>query len=81
MSDYIKRNDALGCVLGLFDRQRIKEIPAADVSDLRRGKWIFVAQRFYDGGYIDIFSLFVLRHPRRKRISILPELRREDGRR
>ena len=27
MSDYIKREDALGCVLGAFDRQRIKSFP------------------------------------------------------
>lgn len=30
MAEYIKREDALGCVLGVFDRQRIKELPAAD---------------------------------------------------
>lgn len=72
MSDYIKRNDALGCVLGLFDRQRIKEIPAADVSDLRRGKWIFVAQRFYDGGYIDIFRCSCCGIPEGKEYRFCP---------
>lgn len=40
MSDYIKREDALGCVLGVFDRQRIKELPAADVEEVKHGKWI-----------------------------------------
>ena len=40
MSDYIKREDALGCVLGVFDRQRIKELPAADVAEVKHGKWI-----------------------------------------
>ena len=39
MSDYIKREDALGCVLGVFDRQRIKELPAADVAPMKHGKW------------------------------------------
>lgn len=42
MAEYIKRKDALGCVLGLFDRQRIKELPAADVAEVRRGKWIYL---------------------------------------
>ena len=31
MAEYIKREDALGCILGVFDRQRIKDLPAADV--------------------------------------------------
>lgn len=39
MAEYIKREDALGCVLGVFDRQRIKELPAADVVPVVRGKW------------------------------------------
>lgn len=39
MSDYIKREDALGCVLGVFDRQMIKELPATDVVPVVRGKW------------------------------------------
>ena len=41
MSEYIKREDALGCVLGVFDRQRIKELPAADVEEVKHGKWIW----------------------------------------
>ena len=40
MAEYIKREDALGCVLGVFDRQRIKELPAADVEEVKHGKWI-----------------------------------------
>lgn len=40
MAEYIKREDALGCVLGVFDRQRIKELPAADVAEVKHGKWI-----------------------------------------
>ena len=40
MSDYIKREDALGCVLGVFDRQRIKELSAADVAEVKHGKWV-----------------------------------------
>ena len=39
MAEYIKREDALGCVLGVFDRQRIKELPAADVEEVKHGKW------------------------------------------
>lgn len=42
MTEYIKREDALGCVLGVFDRQRIKELPAADVEEVKHGKWIEV---------------------------------------
>lgn len=42
MAEYIKREDALGCVLGVFDRQRIKELPAADVAEVKHGKWIEV---------------------------------------
>ena len=42
MDEYIKREDALGCVLGVFDRQRIKELPAADVEEVKHGKWIEV---------------------------------------
>lgn len=42
MAEYIKREDALGCVLGVFDRQRIKELPAADVEEVKHGKWIEV---------------------------------------
>ena len=42
MAEYIKREDALGCVLGVFDRQRIKEFPAADVEEVKHGKWIEV---------------------------------------
>ena len=42
MAEYIKREDALGCVLWVFDRQRIKELPAADVAEVKRGKWIEV---------------------------------------
>ena len=41
MAGYIKREDALGCVLGVFDRQRIKELPAADVEEVKHGKWIW----------------------------------------
>ncbi len=41
MAEYIKREDALGCVLGVFDRQRIKELPAADVEEVKHGKWIW----------------------------------------
>ena len=40
MAEYIKREDALGCVLGVFDRQRIKELPAADVEEVKHGKWV-----------------------------------------
>ena len=40
MTEYIKREDALGCVLGVFDRQRIKELPAADVEEVKHGKWL-----------------------------------------
>ena len=40
MAEYIKREDALGCVLGVFDRQRIKELPAADVEEVKHGKWL-----------------------------------------
>lgn len=39
MDDYIKREDALSAVLVLIERQRIKEIPAADVVEARHGKW------------------------------------------
>lgn len=39
MGEYIKREDALGCVLGVFDRQRIKELPSADVTEVKHGKW------------------------------------------
>ena len=42
MAEYIKREDALGCVLGVFDRQRIKELPAADVEEVKHGKWVEV---------------------------------------
>ena len=42
MSEYIKREDALGCVLGVFDRQRIKELPAADVAKVKHGKWEYI---------------------------------------
>ena len=42
MTEYIKREDALGCVLGVFDRQRIKELPAADVEEVKHGKWVEV---------------------------------------
>ena len=41
MAEYIKREDALGCVLGVLDRQRIKELPAADVEEVKHGKWIW----------------------------------------
>ena len=41
MAEYIQREDALGCVLGVFDRQRIKELPAADVEEVKHGKWIW----------------------------------------
>ena len=41
MAEYIKREDALGCVLGVFDRQRIKELHAADVEEVKHGKWIY----------------------------------------
>lgn len=50
MAEYIKRKDALGCVLGLFDRQRIKELPAADVAEVRHGRWIVTD---VDWGYSD----------------------------
>lgn len=50
MADYIKREDALGCVLGAFDRQRIKRLPAADVAEVRRGQWIVTD---VDWGYSD----------------------------
>ena len=40
MAEYIKREDALGCVLGVIDRQRIKELPAADVEEVKHGKWV-----------------------------------------
>ena len=42
MSEYIKREDALGCVLGVFDRQRIKELPAADAAKVKHGKWDYI---------------------------------------
>lgn len=40
MAEYIKRKDALGVVLIVNERQRIKEIPAADVAPVRHGKWV-----------------------------------------
>lgn len=47
MAEYIKREDALGCVLGVFDRQRIKELPAADVEEVKHGKWIEYPRAHY----------------------------------
>lgn len=40
MSEYIKREDALGEVLVASERYRIKQIPAADVAPVVHGKWI-----------------------------------------
>lgn len=36
MAEYIKREDALSAVLFLMERQRIREIPAADVVEVVR---------------------------------------------
>jgi hypothetical protein len=56
MADYIKKEDALGCLLGVFDRQRIKELPAADVAEVKRGKWKEVQKENIWGDSIPVFE-------------------------
>lgn len=48
MAEYIKREDALGCVLGVFDRQRIKELPAADVEEVKHGHVITIFKSTFE---------------------------------
>lgn len=61
MAEYIERE----ALLAEYDRlhtgepgrarKLIAKAPAADVVEVKHGKWVWVAQRFLDGGYIDIF--------------------------
>ena len=33
----------------------LKSIPAADVAPVRHGRWVLVEQRFYHGGFVNLF--------------------------
>ncbi len=57
MAEYIKREDALGCILGVFDRQRIKDLPAADVAEVRRGQWIMRGGKLHCSNCDNLASL------------------------
>ena len=37
-----------------FD-EMIEKLPAADVAPVRHGRWMFVEQRFYHGGFVNLF--------------------------
>lgn len=39
MAEYIERDAALSQVLNVYERHRIKQIPAADVVPVVHGKW------------------------------------------
>lgn len=41
--------------LAEYEDTGLTPLEVASFAHVNRGRWIFVAQRFYDGGYVDIF--------------------------
>ena len=69
MAEYIERNSAMKRILAIGDLNYdgmpakigtthaaliIRNFPAADVAPVRHGRWEFVEQQFYMGGFINI---------------------------
>ena len=70
MAEYIEREAAIAALQEVFGDAKhegvrlsvavkmvlsSKSIPAADVAPVRHGRWVFVEQRFYHGGFVNLF--------------------------
>ena len=63
MDDYISREEAKrffnlnfgGVSHAIIASRLLDEIPAADVSPVRHGRWDFAEHRFYHGGFVTLF--------------------------